>query len=182
MKAHYPLLFLALTAPLALLARAPGSAGGDGALPAGPTADQATTSKLVYGLLSDSRYAYRPRALDDAMSADVFEAYFKALDGSKLYFTAGRHRQVRARTRSKLDDAIKNGDMAACRTRSSTVYKQRVNERIGVCAQRCSRRASSTSTATTRCSSIAKRRRGRRYAQRSTRLWQQSRAATTGCA
>ena len=56
-------LGLALATPLALLARA------DGALPAaGPTPDQATTSRLVYGLLSDSRYAYRPRALDDATS------------------------------------------------------------------------------------------------------------------
>ena len=69
MKAHYSLLFLALAAPLALLARAPGSAtdtGHGNTILSGPTAAQATTAKLVYGLLSDSRYAYRPRALDDA--------------------------------------------------------------------------------------------------------------------
>ena len=73
MKAHYSLLFLALAAPLALLARAPGVANAShgNAIAAGPTADQATTAKLVYGLLSDSRYAYRPRALDGALSGDA---------------------------------------------------------------------------------------------------------------
>ncbi len=64
-------LGLALVAPLALLARSADITS----LPAAPTADQATTSRLVYGLLSDSRYAYRPRALDDAMSKDVLKRY-----------------------------------------------------------------------------------------------------------
>jgi carboxyl-terminal processing protease len=127
MKAHYPLLFLALIAPLALLARAPGSAGGDGAIPAGPTADQATTSKLVYGLLSDSRYAYRPRALDDALSADVFKRYLEALDGSKLFFTAQDVAKF-APYRSTLDDAIKSGNMEPAYA-IFAMYKQRVDER-----------------------------------------------------
>ena len=79
-------LGLALATPLALLARA------DGALPAaGPTPDQATTSRLVYGLLSDSRYAYRPRALDDALSRDVLKRYLEALDPGKVFFTDCRH-------------------------------------------------------------------------------------------
>ncbi len=63
------LLALALTAPAALSARA------DSALPSAATIDQATTSKLVYGLLSDSRYAYRPRQLDAAASQDVVKRY-----------------------------------------------------------------------------------------------------------
>src|SRR5690606_37513203 len=50
-----------------------------------PTADQTTTSKLVYGLLSDSRYAYRPRPADDAMSADIFERFLESLDGNKQF-------------------------------------------------------------------------------------------------
>ena len=41
---------------------------------------------LVYGLLSDSRYAYRPSALDDALSADIFKRYLEALDGGKVFF------------------------------------------------------------------------------------------------
>ena len=70
-------LGLALATPLALLAqsqlseRAAGdkslidTRGADSApvLPAAPTSDQSTPSRLVYGLLSASRSAYRPRAL-----------------------------------------------------------------------------------------------------------------------
>ena len=70
MKAHHTLLVLALAAPLALLTRAPGATGGqanDSAIPSGPTADEVTTARYVYGLLSDRRYAYRPRQLDDAL-------------------------------------------------------------------------------------------------------------------
>src|SRR5690606_11402035 len=78
MKLPHSLLILALATPLALFARP----GADTIAP-GPTADQATTAKLVYGLLSDSRYAYRPQALDDALSKDIFKRYLDALDRSK---------------------------------------------------------------------------------------------------
>ena len=109
MKAYYPLVFLALTAPLALLARAPGD-GDANAIAASPTVTQATTAKLVYGLLSDSRYAYRPRALDDAMSADIFKRYLEALDPSKLFFTAQDVARF-APYKTSLDDAIKGGKL-----------------------------------------------------------------------
>jgi hypothetical protein len=84
MKLKVPafLMALALTAPLALAAYADSPA-----LPSAATPDQVTTSKLVYGLLSDSRYAYRPRALDAATSKDVFKRYLESLDGSKQFFT-----------------------------------------------------------------------------------------------
>lgn len=59
-KAPAFLMALALTAPMALAAYADSPA-----LPSAATADQVTTSKLVYGLLSDSRYAYRPLHLQD---------------------------------------------------------------------------------------------------------------------
>src|SRR3546814_2809701 len=52
MKPQHSLLVLALAVPLALLARTP-AAGGGASVGTGPTADQATTAKLVYGLLSD---------------------------------------------------------------------------------------------------------------------------------
>ena len=42
----------------------------------------------MYGLLSDSRYAYRPRALDDALSQEVHTRYLEALDPGKMFFTA----------------------------------------------------------------------------------------------
>jgi carboxyl-terminal processing protease len=125
LRSTLPVLSLALvlSAPLALLARAEGDA-----IPTGPSADQATTAKLVYGLLSDSRYAYRPRALDDALSQDIFKRYLEALDPSKLFFTAQDIAKFGA-YRTTLDDAIKGAKLEAPYT-MFTVYKQRVNERV----------------------------------------------------
>ncbi|KAF1723150.1 carboxy terminal-processing peptidase [Pseudoxanthomonas wuyuanensis] len=118
------LLSLALVTPLALLARADGDA-----LPAtAPTADQATTSKLVYGLLSDSRYAYRPRALDDALSQDVFKRYLEALDGGKQFFTAQDIAKF-APYQTQMDDAIRSGNLEPAYD-IFAVYRQRVDQRV----------------------------------------------------
>ena len=95
---------------------------------AAPTADQATTSRLVYGLLSDSRYAYRPRALDDALSQDILKRYLETLDGGKVFFTAQDIAGFE-RYKTTLDDAIKSGDVAPAWA-VFAVYRQRVNERI----------------------------------------------------
>jgi len=119
-------LSLALAAPLALLARAD-SASLPGAS-ATPTADQSTTSKLVYGLLSDSRYAYRPQALDDALSQDIFKRYLEALDGGKQYFTAADIEKF-GPYKTELDDAIRSGELAPAYDIFG-VYKQRVGERV----------------------------------------------------
>jgi carboxyl-terminal processing protease len=125
LRSALPVLSLALvlSAPLALLARAEGDA-----IPAGPSADQATTAKLVYGLLSDSRYAYRPRTLDDTLSQDIFKRYLEALDPSKLFFTAQDIAKFGA-YKTTLDDAIKGAKLEAPYA-MFTVYKQRVNERV----------------------------------------------------
>jgi len=125
LRSTLPVLSLALvlSTPLALLARADGDA-----IPTGPSADQATTAKLVYGLLSDSRYAYRPRALDDTLSQDIFKRYLEALDPSKLFFTAQDIAKFGA-YRTTLDDAIKGAKLEAPYA-MFTVYKQRVNERV----------------------------------------------------
>ncbi len=117
------LLTLVLATPIALFARADGPD-----LAAGPTADQATTSKLVYGLLSDSRYAYRPRALDDALSQEIFKRYLESLDGGKQYFTAADV-EAFAPYRTQLDDAIRSGELAPAYDIFG-VYRQRVDERI----------------------------------------------------
>ncbi|MEO6228211.1 MAG: carboxy terminal-processing peptidase, partial [Thermomonas sp.] len=116
-------LGLALVAPLALLARAD-----NGAMLAAPTADQATTSRLVYGLLSDSRYAYRPRALDDALSQDILKRYLDALDPGKVFFTA---QDVASfdQYKTRLDDAIKSGDVAPAWA-IFAVYRQRMSDRL----------------------------------------------------
>ncbi|GAB1596696.1 carboxy terminal-processing peptidase [Lysobacter claricitrinus] len=108
MKLKTPLLALLLTAPLALLAR-PDS--GSTTIPNAPTPDQATAAKLVYGLLSDSRYAYRPRALDDSLSADIYKRYLEALDPNKQFFTAQDIAKFDV-YKTQLDDAIKGGDLS----------------------------------------------------------------------
>lgn len=120
------LLGLALASPLALLAR--GGADDAISLPAAPTADQTTTSKLVYGLLSDSRYAYRPRALDDTLSQDIFKRYMEALDGGKQYFTAADIARF-APYKTQMDNAIRSGDLAPAYD-IFAVYRQRVQQRV----------------------------------------------------
>ncbi|WP_411833114.1 carboxy terminal-processing peptidase [Pseudoxanthomonas mexicana] len=119
------LLALALASPLALLAR--GDAAG-GALQGGPTADQATTSKLVYGLLSDSRYAYRPRPMDQSLSQDVFKRYLEALDGGKQFFTAEDVNRFSVH-QERMGEAIRNGDLAPAYD-IFAVYRQRVDQRV----------------------------------------------------
>ena len=114
------LLALALTVPVAWLT-AQADAGS-------PSAEQATAAKLVYGILSDSRYAYRPRALDDTLSAEVFKRYLESLDPSKLFFTTADVDKLTA-YRVKLDDAIKSGEVAPA-FEMFALYQRRVNERV----------------------------------------------------
>jgi carboxyl-terminal processing protease len=114
------LLALALTAPVAWLT-AQADAGS-------PSAEQATAAKLVYGLLSDSRYAYRPRALDDKLSAEVFKRYLESLDPGKLFFTAADVAKLEG-YRARLDDAIKSGEVGPA-FEIFNLYQTRVKERV----------------------------------------------------
>ncbi|MGH8075717.1 MAG: carboxy terminal-processing peptidase [Lysobacter sp.] len=125
MKVKTTLLAFLLTAPLMLLARTDQAAN---ALPTAPTADQGTAAKLVYGLLSDSRYAYRPRALDDALSADMYKRYLESLDPGKQFFTAQDVVRFDA-YKTKLDDAIKRGDLEPAYAIFAT-YRERVDARV----------------------------------------------------
>ncbi len=126
MKVKTTLLAFLLTAPLALLARPDRDAAN--ALPTAPTADQGTAAKLVYGLLSDSRYAYRPRALDDALSADMYKRYLESLDPGKQFFTAADITRFDP-YKTQLDDAIKRGDLTSAYAIFAT-YRQRVDARV----------------------------------------------------
>ncbi|MGH8233882.1 MAG: carboxy terminal-processing peptidase [Rhodanobacteraceae bacterium] len=74
-----------------------------------PTAAQGQAAILAARLLT--RFQYEALPLDDAMSQKIFTAYFKALDGSKLFFTQQDIDKF-APDRTKLDDAIWNGDMS----------------------------------------------------------------------
>lgn len=117
------LIALALSVPLALLARSDGNA-----IPATTTVDQATTSKLVYGLLSDSRYAYRPRPLDATLSADIFKRYLESLDSGKVFFTAQDIARF-APYKAEVASAIKTGKLDPAFD-IFALYKQRVHQRV----------------------------------------------------
>ncbi|MCW5580996.1 MAG: tail-specific protease, partial [Luteimonas sp.] len=117
------LIALALAVPLALAARA----GGD-ALPSTPSAEQVTTAKLVYGLLSDSRYAYRPRPLDATMPGEIFDKYLEALDGSKLFFTAQDVARFEV-YKAGMGESVRNGNLEPAYT-IFALYQQRVADRV----------------------------------------------------
>jgi carboxyl-terminal processing protease len=93
-----------------------------------PTDAQAAASRLVYGVLSDSRYAYRPLPLDDALSADIFRRYLDSLDGGKMFFSQADINRF-APYRTGLDDAIKNQQLQPAYDIFNT-YVQRVDERV----------------------------------------------------
>jgi carboxyl-terminal processing protease len=113
------LLALALTAPVAWLT-AQADAGS-------PSAEQSSAAKLVYGVLSDSRYAYRPRPLDDRLSAEIHRRYLENLDPAKLFFTAADIARFDA-YRTRFDDAIKSGEVGPA-FEIFALYQTRVGER-----------------------------------------------------
>ncbi len=113
------LLALALTAPVAWIT-AQADAGS-------PSAEQSSAAKLVYGVLSDSRYAYRPRPLDDRLSAEIHRRYLENLDPAKLFFTAADVARFDA-YRSRFDDAIKSGEVGPA-FEIFALYQTRVGER-----------------------------------------------------
>ncbi|OGT56479.1 MAG: tail-specific protease [Gammaproteobacteria bacterium RIFCSPHIGHO2_12_FULL_63_22] len=92
-----------------------------------PTQAQAEATTLVYGLLSDSRYAYRPMELDDQLSADIFRRYIEALDNDKLFFVKADMDRF-APYRTTLDDAIKTQKLSPAYDIFKT-YIKRVDER-----------------------------------------------------
>ncbi len=83
----------------------------------------------MYGLLSDSRYAYRPRALDEATSKEVFKKYLETLDGSKQFFTQADVNKFTA-FQANLGSNIASGQLEPA-FQVFAVYRQRVDERIG---------------------------------------------------
>ena len=128
-------------------------------LPSAPSADQATTSALVYGLLSDSRYAYRPRALDDALSQDVLKRYLETLDPGKVFLTAQDVAELHAATRPRSTTRSRAASSSR-RYAIFALYQQRVDAAHRHARERCSR-ASSISAATNAATTTARMRRGR---------------------
>jgi len=75
-----------------------------------------------------ARYHYKAMPLDDAMSEKIFDNYFEALDGEKLYFTQADLDRY-APLRTKLDDAISNEDLSQPFA-IYNVYQQRFADRM----------------------------------------------------
>jgi carboxyl-terminal processing protease len=94
--------------------------------PLKPTAEQ--TQAALWAARVLARYHYKAQPLDDAMSAKIFDAYFKSLDSEKLYFTQADIDQF-APMRTKLDDAINNENLTLPFS-IYNLYQQRFNDRM----------------------------------------------------
>jgi len=118
------IIALALLLPLGLMARATG----ENTAADTPAVDQTATSKLVFNLLSGSQYAYRPRPLDAAMSAEIFDNYLEALDGNKQYFDASDIERF-AYWRGEIGQHLRSGTLGP-EHEIFALYQQRVAERV----------------------------------------------------
>ncbi|MFC4727733.1 carboxy terminal-processing peptidase [Coralloluteibacterium thermophilus] len=118
---RFAVLLLALT-PALIAART------EPAATLAPEANQAVTARMVYGLLSDSRYAYAPRQLDAALEEDILRRYIEALDREKLFFVASDIARFEGYA-GKLAEAIKGAGLEPAYD-IFNVYVQRVGERV----------------------------------------------------
>jgi len=99
-----------------------------------PTADQQSAARMVYGVLSDSRYAYTLRPLDDKLSVGIFRRYFDSLDGQRLFFVQADIDEFRIHE-TRFDDAIKGQSLQPAFD-IYTRYMQRVSERVAFARER----------------------------------------------
>jgi carboxyl-terminal processing protease len=73
--------------------------------------EEVTATAMVYGVLSDSQYAYRSVSLDDTQSADIYRRYIESLDSDKLFFLQSDMDRFAA-YKTGMDDAIRNQKLA----------------------------------------------------------------------
>jgi carboxyl-terminal processing protease len=97
-----------------------------GSLTLKPSTDQAQAAVLTARFLT--RFEYDAKPLDDAMSAKIFKAYLKALDGDKLYFTKTDVEHFSG-LRDTLDDAIWNQNLSGP-FRIFNLYVERATQRL----------------------------------------------------
>ena len=116
---------LALTLALATAAWAKPSAEAGGLLK--PTPDQAQAATLAARFLT--RFHYKAEPLDAKMSEQVFDRYFDALDGDRLFFLQSDVDHF-SPMRDKLGESIYNQDLSTPYA-IFNVYEQRVAERTG---------------------------------------------------
>ncbi len=94
--------------------------------PLKPTAAEAQAAQLSARFLT--RFHYDAQPLDDAMSQRIYKAYFKLIDGEKVFFTQ-QDMDKFAPLKTKLDDAIWNEDLSAPFS-IFNLYVQRAVERM----------------------------------------------------
>nr|MBP6597125.1 tail-specific protease [Arenimonas sp.] len=130
---------IALSAALALVmgtSAAPAATSG-AVVPAAagfqPSDAQAAAARLVYGILSDSRYVYRAKPLDDALSAEIHRRHLESLDGQKLFFTQADIARFQGYA-SGHDDAIKDQQLDPAYD-IFTTYVKRVDQRVAFARQ-----------------------------------------------
>ncbi|HVT31709.1 MAG TPA: carboxy terminal-processing peptidase [Rhodanobacteraceae bacterium] len=75
-----------------------------------------------------TKFHYKPMALDDAMSAEIFKRYLDSLDSDRLFFTEADIDRF-GEYKTKLDDAIYDQDLTAPFA-IFNLYEQRVGERV----------------------------------------------------
>ncbi len=75
-----------------------------------------------------TKFHYKPMALDDAMSAQIFTRYLDSLDSDRLFFTQTDIDRF-ADYKTKLDDAIYDQDLTPPFA-IFNLYEQRVGERV----------------------------------------------------
>jgi carboxyl-terminal processing protease len=123
-------LLLALTATCALAQSAADLGAGKvrkaATWPLTSTPEEAQAAQLSARFLT--RFHYDAQPLDDAMSARIYNAYFKLLDSEKVFFTQADMAKF-APLKTKLDDAIWNQDMSAPFS-VFNLYVQRAVERM----------------------------------------------------
>ena len=130
----HKLIALSAALPLALALSASGSPASETSVsragPPGlaPTAEQAAAARMVYGILSDSRYVYRSKPLNDELSAEIHRRYLESLDGQKLFFTRADIDRFETQ-RLRHDDAIKSQQLAPAFDIFAT-YQRRVADRV----------------------------------------------------
>ncbi len=90
-----------------------------------PLPQQPRAALIASELLS--RYHYKTTRLDDALSAQIFERYLKALDGEKYFFDQSDVDRL-APLRTRFDDAILNENLTPA-FGVFNLYAQRVVER-----------------------------------------------------
>jgi carboxyl-terminal processing protease len=132
MKKQMLMVAVALAVSAHIVTAQPGGTApvvaGAAALPAQIKPTTAETQAALWGSRVLSRYHYKAMPLDDAMSAKIFDNYFKSLDSEKLYFTQV-DLDAFGFARTRLDDAINNEDLTLPFQIYAT-YQQRFNERM----------------------------------------------------